>query len=391
MVESEGNPGVSPDAPGLPAGGGDSSVGPGRARRLDSLTGLRFAAALVVFGYHLEGFFYFRAPYAAMSHGFVQGTTGVSFFFILSGFVLTWSHQRGDRPSAFYRRRSARIGPLQVVTWIIMGVILLTLTTGPPLGPSLASLFLLAPWTPGLALHLTMNNPSWSLGCEAFFYLVFPLLFAGAKHLTRAQRRLVLAGLVLVVVGLAVALDPAPNGTTRFWALYFFPPVRLLEFAIGMLLAAEVADGQGIRVKLGPASMLALGAYVADSWAPTTFQPVAVTLLPFMALIVAAARSDVAATPSWLRSRSLVRLGVWSFAIYMVHWPVLTLVSHQVTGRVGTLGGVVLGLVSLAITVAAAAGLYRWVEHPLERRLRGGGRHGTPRYHPLPITDPAGP
>lgn len=335
---------------------------------------MRFAAALVVFGYHLEGFFYFLAPYAVMNHVFTQGTTGVSFFFVLSGFVLTWSHRDGDRAGSFYRRRAARIGPLHVVTWAVMGVLLVALATRPASVPALASLLLLSPWTPGWALHLTMNNPAWSLGCEAFFYALFPLLLVVLRRLSPTQRRVVLVTLVAAVLLVAVVLSPTSESSARFWLLYFFPPTRLLEFAVGMLLAAEVADGRLPRLALGPVTVLALGAYVADSWAPVAYQQVAVTLVPFMALLVAGAQADTSGTRSGWRWRPVVRLGVWSFALYLVHWPVMTVLAHVVTRPVGVVGGVVLGVGALAASVVAAAGLHRWVEAPLERVLRGGSR-----------------
>jgi peptidoglycan/LPS O-acetylase OafA/YrhL len=343
--------------------------------RLDSLTGMRFLAALAVFGYHLLGFFYLTAPYAVMTHVFVQGVVGVSFFFVLSGFVLTWSHHHDDRALAFHRRRAARIGPVHVTTWILMGIILLAIGVRPPLWPATASLLLLAPWTPGLANHLTMNTPSWSLGCEAFFYLLFPFLYTGLRRLRARGRRWLLVGLVLLALAVAVAASPAPDGSTRFWFVYFFPPVRLIEFVIGMALAFELTDPasplhQRRPVPLAAAGLLAVVAYVADSWAPTAYQAVIVTLVPWMVLIVAAAQADRAHTPSALRWRPLVLLGVWSFAFYMIHWPVLTVLSQLDPTHLGVVGGIVNGVGALVLSVVAAAVLHRFVERPLERRLR---------------------
>lgn len=73
------------------------------AARLHSLTGLRFVAAFLVFVAHSAESFRagdttdLRAPWRFL----FLGGVGVSFFFVLSGFVLTWSHCEGDRPSAF--------------------------------------------------------------------------------------------------------------------------------------------------------------------------------------------------------------------------------------------------------------------------------------------------
>lgn len=47
----------------------------------------------------------------------IVGRSALSFFFVLSGFVMTWSARPGDTATAFWRRRAAKIYPLHAVTW----------------------------------------------------------------------------------------------------------------------------------------------------------------------------------------------------------------------------------------------------------------------------------
>jgi len=358
--------------------------------RLDSLTGLRFFAALVVFAVHLEGAYYFRSPYPSAIRAFIQGPTGVSFFFVLSGFVLTWSHRSGDTATAFIRRRLARIGPLHVATFAIMGVLVVALTISTPAGAAFGSLALLTPWVPGWSGHLVMNIPSWSLGCELFFYLLFPVLYR--RVVASSQRRrwlLVVAGLV-VVAALAALCAPAAEGSTRLWLLYYFPPTRLVEFVIGIVLALELLDGRLPKVPLWAATVLVVGAYTAAGWAPDSWRQVAVTLVPFCVLIVAAAQSDLAGTPSLLRSRPVVTLGVWSFAFYLVHWPVLLVMARLAPGVLGVRAALAVGVGSLALSVAAAALLHYVVERPLEARLRGAAPPRADDDAPVAGVSPSG-
>src|SRR5512133_3297128 len=78
--------------------------------RLDSLTGLRFLAALLVFAYHAG------SVGTLTGNGITApGRSGVSFFFILSGFLLTWTARPDDTRRAFYQRRVARIVPSYLV------------------------------------------------------------------------------------------------------------------------------------------------------------------------------------------------------------------------------------------------------------------------------------
>lgn len=339
--------------------------------RLDSLTGLRFFAALVVFTVHLEGAFYFRSPYPAAIHAFIQGPTGVSFFFVLSGFVLTWSHRSGDRGASFIRRRLARIGPLHVFTFGMMGVILLALAARPAAGPAVASLALLTPWVPSLSAHLVMNIPSWSLGCELFFYLLFPVLLSRLQAASTKARWVLVGSGVGVVALLAAACAPATVGSTKLWLLYYFPPTRLIEFVIGIVLALELRENRLPRIPVSLAALLAAGAYAAAGWVPSSWRQVSVTLVPFAVLVVAAAQSDLAGAPSLLRSRPIVTLGVWSFAFYLVHWPVLTVMAYLEPGLLGVRTALIVGLGGLAVTIAASGLLHVMVERPLEMRLRG--------------------
>lgn len=77
-----------------------------RVARLDSLTGLRIFAAAMVFARHVSG----RGD-LDNSEGTLNllssGLVGVSFFYIVSGFVLTWTARPGDRPREFHQRRFA--------------------------------------------------------------------------------------------------------------------------------------------------------------------------------------------------------------------------------------------------------------------------------------------
>ncbi|NUT52856.1 MAG: acyltransferase, partial [Saccharothrix sp.] len=216
----------------------------GSEPRLPTLTGMRFAAALMVFAFHvsLEGVFADTsvggAYYAAVNKfGFV----GVSFFFILSGFVLTWSARETDAPRRFWRRRFVKIYPNHVVTWV--AAVVLMVAVGPAFGwhQALPNLLLVHTWVPVREVFSSMNNVSWSLACEVLFYLSFPVLLPLVRRI-RPERLWVAAGALAVagvlVVPVAGAVLPAsPSvpwdpGTSMasFWFLYVFPPVRALEF-----------------------------------------------------------------------------------------------------------------------------------------------------------------
>lgn len=342
---------------------------PARRTRLDSLTGLRFAAALAVFGHHITlllGQTWFRHVDDLLR----VGPTGVSFFFVLSGFVLLWSRRADDRPAAFLRRRWARIWPAHAATWIA-GMALVWWTEHAIFAKSSAlNLVLLQVWVPRRTWYFSVNVVSWSLAIEWFFYVLFgallvPVLRLGAVQARRAVVALAVAFTVLEIV-LQVAID---DEVRREYFVYIFPPTRLFEFAIGMCLA--IALPAIPRIPLRAALAVAAAAMVAASFVPEPLRWTGITLVPFVAVIAAAAQADVRGEPTfWSRPR-LVQLGTWSFAFYLVHQLVVRVADELLPWPNSTAVGVLLVASILAISLALAAALHHLVEAPAERLLRG--------------------
>lgn len=360
---------------------------PGRAipesGSLASLTGLRFLAALLVFGNHAGDAF---LDTSSGLNGVLQtGSVGVSFFFILSGFVLTWASRPDDRPLAFYRRRAARIVANHVVAWAI-ALIVSTMIIGGSVGflPALASLALVQAWHPSEEVHFAVNAVAWTLSVELFFYAVFPFVLPTLARLTPSRRLLAIGSAVaaaVVVAALAYALWP--DG--RHWIVYVFPLARLPEFVLGILLALEIRSGRTFH--LSPTLMIAVAfvAWVACQAFPPAFQVASVTLVPFAVLIAAAATADIAGRHSLVRHRALVRLGEWSFAFYLLHALVLKVADHLIglSGRGPVFITVAVPLL-LALSIAAAGALFIFLERPLERRLRGAANRAPSRRPALP-------
>ncbi|HEU5269741.1 MAG TPA: acyltransferase [Jatrophihabitans sp.] len=332
--------------------------------RLDSLTGIRALAAFAVFAHHAHSAL-ITSP--GLGHLTRQGSSGVAFFFVLSGFVLTWSSRPDDTARSFYRRRVARILPLYLLAW--WGGVALNLVTGEsPLVNQLPALFGLQAWVPSDRVHFAGNAVLWSLSCEAFFYLVFPLVIGRLRGLSTRAAAVLLGCVLGAAIAWPVLLHPTSGTGVRYWLMYLFPPARFLEFAAGILLALLVSRGAFGRIPLGPVSVLAAAVYLLAGWAPMHLQPVALMLIPWALVIVAAAQHDLAGgrpAPGWL-----VRLGIWSYAFYLFHQLILKDFAF-VHRPGGTLMQLVCSLVLLLVATALAGLLAERVEKPLERRLRG--------------------
>ena len=342
--------------------------------RLPSLTGLRWLAAFMVFGFHMGTLDVLgtSAWHRRWDLVFGQGASGVSFFFILSGFVLVWAARPGDGKRAFWQRRLAKIYPNHVVTWAL--VIAVTLAWGASVSrrAALANLALIHPWLLHGPYLYSINTVSWSLGCEAFFYACFPF----GLLLLRRMRPAVLAAtavlLAAVLYEAPILMAPHFAPTTMYWFTYMCPLFRSLEFwlgaAVGQLVVTRAYRGPG----LWTSTALVLAVYAGNRWIPVQYWNLDLDVV-FVLLIAAAAGADLGGARSPWRYRPLVWLGEVSFAFYMVHvqlvMNVMRLIGRTGSGWHGTAMPLAL-LVLLGGAVLTAWLLYRAVEVPMTRRLR---------------------
>ncbi|MFD9728008.1 acyltransferase family protein [Streptomyces sp. NPDC059072] len=369
------------------------------ASRLPSLTGLRFIAALLVFAFHTTWQTRFIGGSAGQTLGDVfdhAGFYGVSFFFVLSGFVLTWSARPDDTAPRVWRRRLAKIYPNHLVTFVLAAVVMLVAADPFTAKGTLANLFLVQAWFPDITVPNTMNAVSWSLSVELFFYLSFPFLLRVLNRVPVARLWPLAAtlGAFTVIAPLvgryAVTGTPLPfisDGSLSFeqiWFVYFFPPVRALEFLLGMVAARLVLAGAWPRIGLAPAALIAVGGYAVNSLVPYLYGIAGTAALWLTPLVAAAAVSDDTGSPSPLRGRVLVRLGELSFAFYMVHGLVVTYGHRRLVAGsdLPAAAGAGLLLLALLVSLGLAHALFTWVETPAVRRL------GAPRPS-APATAPA--
>lgn len=344
---------------------------------LTSLTGLRFLAALAVFGCHAMLSLPDSSTRNALSHVFSQGFVGVSFFFILSGFILAWTHRSDDTVGKFYRRRAARVLPTYWVALAAAVAINAIFGWNQTLRQLLPSVPALQAFFPDERVIFAGNTVGWSLSAEVFFYALFPALLVVMRH--RPARIALLMLSVLAIFLVPAALPGSGESTLGYWGIYVLPAQRLAEFVLGIGLAQTMRTGWRMPVRLPAALALSAVAYLAVDVVPVSFSYVAVTVIPLVVLIGATAQSDLDRAPSALRLPVFTRLGEWSYSFYLVHLIVLRLaleLAHRaglpVTQDVAAAAIVVVACLPLSIAVAGA--LHHVVERPLERRFRGGDR-----------------
>ncbi|MBX3417781.1 MAG: acyltransferase [Pirellulaceae bacterium] len=219
-------------------------------KSLDALTGLRFFAAFGVFIYHA-----FVHLFQSSDFWIVAGA-GVSFFFVLSGFILTYVYdQRLTKSNVgmFYVSRIARIWPLHV--FLLLVVLAFQYESKFQHYPDftlkfLGNLFLIQSWVPIESWPMDFNGVAWSISTELGFYCVFPtLLLMGRRRFLVAYA----AVIVSTVVGLVLINPTAPiQERLVYMMVYCHPFFRLWEFATGILAAHVFSQGYHQRLERLP-------------------------------------------------------------------------------------------------------------------------------------------
>ena len=208
--------------------------------RIDSLTPFRFFSCVVVIIFHfgevLPGWSYFERVAFQM----------LSFFFVLSGFVLTISHNQKSTPfKPFMKARAVRIYPCFIIALIL--TLFAQLTDGrnvdvghiPIIGALvLLHLLLLHAWTP---LSQTLNFPSWSLSVEMALYFCFPFIKKTIERYNPKPKHFMFFACVFwFITQLILSFSITQVQTYRGFItgmVNYFPLSHLCSFILGIAVA----------------------------------------------------------------------------------------------------------------------------------------------------------
>lgn len=202
-------------------------------RELLPLTSLRFVAAAMILFHH--------SALLGVTPSTLPLDQGVSFFFVLSGFILAYRYpslSTWAEVKRFLAFRIIRIFPAHAVTAVAM----IFIFSAPVDFKLIPNLLMVHGWIPIWPYYFSYNSVSWSISTEFFFYLAFPVLIIAWPRTFWWKLPLVAAlpvGLMVVGRELQLPQISAANVVTMHGLLYISPLARLLEFVAGM--AASVA------------------------------------------------------------------------------------------------------------------------------------------------------
>lgn len=374
-----------------------------------ALTGIRALAAYLVFFHHGNPFNPFartaitglpRTSTVIYLHHFVeQWHIGVTLFFVLSGFLITWRYESRIQPTwqwakAYMQNRFARIYPL----YFLLTVLCITCWWAelPGFGihfgdaaqwsikDKLLLVFMNLTLIKGFfaKYYFTALGQGWSLTVEEVFYATAPfVLLAVRKHLAR----IVFYPIAFLALGLLLVKLAS---VSPVYLYQFMPSVRFMlnwtffgrvtEFAIGMALAfyskrSEDSAVTGVwMTTLGVAGIVACLIGITQAELPRFRADIGLETYPAIVLNNLVLPLAIA-TFFWglTHERSLLRrlletklfqvLGKSSYAFYLVHGGLLTFLVTKYTHNI---------ILLFAVTLLVAYLLWKYIEEPLQVRLK---------------------
>lgn len=358
-----------------------------RKTELPGLTGIRFYAAAVVFLTHAVE----KTPGGdtlEYSRVFLEaGAIAVSFFFVLSGFVLTYNYEatfRNDIGRANYWQfvwhRLVRIYPVHLLMLLLVLPIAILSPNHPldwrafPFHLTLSQC-----WWPSESpsFFSYFNTPSWSISCEWLFYLLAPLaMFFVLKQRYQWVQWAVILGYTFGLSWFLVTHEP---DSARIYLVNWFAPSRFAEFLAGVYLVTifhasrhKVHSPFSVGMQVFGISLIIAGA-IGKPYMPWLFKG-GLLIIPGAALLILGLAYGHGPFVTHLNRAWVKHLGVASFAFYMVHDPILRAargISLYMDFSVHSWSSLVpLALTLFVLAQTAAWLIYRFYEIPIQSRLR---------------------
>ena len=266
------------------------------------------------------------------------GFLGVDIFFVISGYVITQSilstksKNFWEFISFFYEKRIKRLLPALMI-YILVGSILICLFKEDPseqIQTGLLSLFglsnidLFRKSTDYFAESTSLNPfaHTWSLGVEAQFYFIYPILIWLIKLKSKTQKINRTLFAVIISLSLISIILYIQIYYQNSMAAYFLMPTRFWEIAVGCLFFLKIRKKTYLNINL---STYILSGIITCFFLPISAIPFSNFLIVLLTLFLLASAKEETKIYSFLTNKYIIRVGLLSYSLYLWHWGILSI------------------------------------------------------------------
>ena len=354
------------------------------------LTSLRFFSASLIMIVHSTDI---------LHEGHLRGILAlehcVSFFFILSGFILAYSYPSLNGTKAvgkFWFARICRIWPATIFSILLWAALLPWGLSGfsdyQKLAVFFTDILLLHSWIPSVTIANSLNSVTWSLSAEFFFYLLFPALL----HIFKMSWKWALFCLISWIAIhflLMLELDFITQRKFFDWFYYYNPSTRLFEFALGMFAYQFYKKFHAIKGSPFFWTIMEISAlllFIFNLWlCKHIFQlglfqnnliPIGLYIkhtggaAPSLILLILVFAFNRGWLSVALSLPVIVLLGRISFALYLIHYLFITLYKLHLNEFSSNFSSWELNIAYWAACLGAAYLLFTFIEEPCRRVLK---------------------
>lgn len=295
--------------------------------RIEQLTLTRFLAALiiVVFHYGLT-----IPPFTHPAISFLFSNIGISYFFVLSGFVMVVAYSKSGKhivPATYYKNRFARVYPVYLIA-LLFTILVMWICYFPITWDAVAmNVLMLQSWFP--RYPMLINRAGWTLSVEVLFYLSFPFLY---NYIYAKYKLVPIAVGVLLFWLLSQMLSSYLSSFTALIEgftvshnmIFYFPLMHLNQFLIGNLFGIILLHTyQRFSTNYDVFIVLLLAAMAALLRFPIKYANYHNGFLAiFFALIILMISLNTGYLTKISSSKACVFLGEISFGMYILQIPV---------------------------------------------------------------------
>ncbi len=333
-----------------------------KKKYISDIDGLRALAVIAVIFYH--------AGYKWVPGGFI----GVDVFFVISGYLITRNiafdiEHKNFSFFDFYVRRARRLFPALFVTLLLSLIIAYQLFSPTDLerfgqsllyaNMSLSNFFFMSEsgyFDAGSNLKPLLHT--WSLSVEEQFYLVWPFLLVGLFWFRNKTFILVFLLLSTVASLLASYIYTETNPSVSFFML----PFRVFEFSIGALVLWVEPFKLRQKYIYDFLTLIGLGLILLSIivFTHTMNFPGYAALVPSIGAGLIIYASSFSTIGIILRNKIAVGIGLISYSLYLVHWPLIVFYGYWKLGEITDTEKVIFVAASFVLGFI----LWKYIERP---------------------------